>query len=509
MALSIIRPMDGPPEFLQRAVYSAEQVRALDRLASETHGISGYTLMTRAAEAALRVLRAEWPAARKVLVCCGAGNNGGDGYVLARLAAAAGLRVCVIAVVAPQRLRGDAAQAASDCTAAGVEIVPFDATGEQIFGFGPDVIVDALLGTGVDRALDGDFARAVALVNAAGVPVLALDLPSGLHADTGLPLGGAVRAAVTVTFVGFKQGLFLGVARDYCGRLELADLGVPAAAARSVRPPLQRLTIDDLRAALPPRARTAHKGDHGRLLVVGGAPGMSGAIRLAAEAALRTGAGLVYVATHPQSLAVVAAGRPEVMCHGVTRGAELDHLLGLVDGVVIGPGFGRSDWAKTLWQRVLRTALPLVVDADALNLLADEPRARGNWILTPHPGEAARLLERTTADIQLERYGAVRDLARRYAAVAVLKGACSLVATSPDHVHVCDRGNPGMATAGMGDVLSGVLGGLLVQHKDLSGAACAGVLLHALAGDSAAAGGERGLLAGDLMPELRRWANPS
>jgi NAD(P)H-hydrate epimerase len=509
MAVSIISAMDVPGQFLPRAVYSAQQVRELDRIAIEEHGIPGYTLMTRAAESALRILHAQWPAARKVLVYCGAGNNGGDGYVLARLAAAAGLRVCVLAVVPPARLRGDAALAARECAAAAVAIEPLDAAGRQLASFGPDVIVDALLGTGLDRPLDDDFARAVALVNSAGVPVLALDLPSGLHADTGLPLGGAVRATVTVTFVGLKQGLFLGVARDYCGRLEFADLGIAAAAARTVRAPLHRLTAADLSKALPPRARTAHKGDNGRVLLVGGAPGMSGAIRLAAEAALRTGAGLVYVATHPQSVAAVAAGRPEVMCHGVGGAAELTGLLDRADAVVIGPGLGRTAWASALWERVLQTDLPLVVDADALNALAAQPQARGNWLLTPHPGEAARLLERTAADVQLERLRAVRDLAERFAAVAVLKGACSLVATSPDQVFVCDRGNPGMATAGMGDVLAGVLGGLLAQRNDLASAARAGVLLHALAGDSAALDGERGMIASDLLPQLRRWANPS
>lgn len=501
--------MEGPDESLPRAVYRIEQVRALDRLAIEQCGIAGYTLMTRAAAAALDVLRAEWPRAHHVLVCCGAGNNAGDGYVLARLAAQAGLRAAVLAVVPRDALRGDAAQAERDCTAAGVPIAPFDAASGQVEAFGPDVIVDALLGTGATRALDGDYARAVALINDSGVPVLALDLPSGLHGDTGLTLGAAVRAAVTVTFVGLKTGLFLGVAREYCGRIELADLGVPASARRTQPPALERLVPADLRAALPRRSRTAHKGDHGRALLVGGAPGMSGAIRLAAEAALRAGAGLVYVAAHPQSVAIVAAGRPEVMCHAVAGASDLEPLLERADAVVIGPGLGQDEWASALLHRVLAAPVPLVVDADGLNLLAAAPVKRAHWILTPHPGEAARLLGRTAADVQLDRLGAVRTLVERYGGVAVLKGACSLVAVDTEHVHVCDRGNPGMAAAGMGDVLSGVIGGLLVQHQELGRAARAGVLLHALAGDSAAAAGERGLAAGDLLPEIRRWANPS
>ncbi|HLF11546.1 MAG TPA: NAD(P)H-hydrate dehydratase [Gammaproteobacteria bacterium] len=501
--------MKGSDQLLPRAIYSAAQVRELERIAIQERGIPSYTLMNRAAEAALRVLRAHWPSARKVLICCGAGNNAGDGYVLARLAAAAGLTVRVLALVPAERLQGDAARAARDCVAAGGAVDAFDATASPVLGFAADVVVDALLGTGLDRPLGADFERVVAGLNAASIPVLALDIPTGLHADTGLPLGNAIRASVTVTFVGLKQGLFLGVARDYCGVLEFADLDIPADSGRALRPPLNRLTAADLTAALPRRARTAHKGAHGRLLLVGGGPGMSGAIRLAAEAALRAGAGLADVATHPHSVATVMAGRPEIMCHAIETAESLDELLELADGVVAGPGLGRSEWSSALWRRILATDLPLVVDADALNMLAVSPHRRRNWILTPHPGEAARLLAKPAAEIQLDRLGAVSELARRYGAVAVLKGACSLIACTDDLTYVCDRGNPGMAAAGMGDVLAGVLGALVVQIKDLGQSARAGVLLHALAGDAAAEDGERGLLASDLMPQIRRWANPS
>jgi NAD(P)H-hydrate epimerase len=500
--------MKGSEPSLPSAIYSAAQVRELDRIAIEERGVEGYVLMSRAGEAALQTVQARWPSAHKLLVYCGAGNNAGDGYVLARFAAAAGFSVRVSALVPVRRLTGDAVRAARDCAAAGVRIDPFDADAEPTRDFTPDVIADALLGTGIDRPLHEDFAKAVALVNAGSTPVLALDVPSGLHADTGLPLGDAIRASVTVTFIGLKQGCFLGMARDYCGELELADLGVPAAWSAQLQPVLNRLMPADLKAALPRRARTAHKGAHGRLLLVGGGPGMSGAIRLAAEAALRAGAGLVEVATHPHSVATVMSGRPEIMCHPLETADELDRLLESADGVVVGPGLGRSAWSRALWQRVSAANLPLVVDADALNLLAETPTPRGRWILTPHPGEAARLLGTATAQIQRDRLAAVRALGERYSGVAVLKGACTLVAAA-DLVHVCDRGNPGMAVGGMGDVLAGVLGALVVQTNDLIRSARAGVLLHALAGDSAAEHGERGMLAADLLPQIRRWANPS
>jgi NAD(P)H-hydrate epimerase len=248
------------------------------------------------------------------------------------------------------------------------------------------------------------------------------------------------------------------------------------------------------------------------LLLVGGGPGMPGAIRLAAEAALRVGAGLVVVATHADSAAAVLAGRPEIICHSVASGAELQSLLRAADGVVAGPGLGQSPWAYGLWRELARSDVPLVLDADGLNLLAREPLTRDRWLLTPHPGEAARLLpDATVESIQRDRLAAARAVAARYRAITVLKGPNTLVATpsADEPIRVCDRGNPGMATGGTGDVLAGALGGLLVQTGDLALAARAGVLLHALAGDDAAKGGERGTVAGDLLPHLRAWANPS
>ncbi len=490
---------------LPAEIYTAEQVRTLDRIAIDEMGIPGYTLMCRAGEAALAALRRRWPEARTLAIYCGAGNNAGDGYVLARLASGNGLRARVIAVVSPERLSGDAARAWRDYREQGGAVEPFVASGVA----DEDLLVDALLGSGLDRELKGDFLAAVTAVASAGRPVLALDIPTGLHADSGLPLGAAVRADMTVTFVGLKQGLFVGSGADYRGALEFAGLEIPAAAHARMSPPLARLRGEAVRAILPPRARTAHKGNAGHLLLVGGAPGMSGAIRLAAEAALRCGAGLVRVATHPDSVSSVMAGRAEVMCAAVEDGKQLEPFLEAADGVVLGPGLGQSAWAKAVWERVLESDLPLVVDADALNLLAGNPRPRGGWVLTPHPGEAARLLATNTADVQLDRPGAATRIAGRFQGVVVLKGAGTLVAAAgKDRLRLCDRGNPGMATAGMGDVLAGILGGLLVQCGDLALAARAGVWIHACCGDAAAQDGERGMLAGDLMEHIRHAVNP-
>jgi NAD(P)H-hydrate epimerase len=494
-------------EQLPQPVYTTAQVRELDAAAIATCGVTAYELMCRAGAAALRVLSRRWPSARVLAVVCGVGNNAGDGLVLARLARAAGFGVRALLVAGADGLRGAAAQAATDARGAGVVLEPFAAARLR----GADVVVDALLGVGLARPVTGEFRAAIEAMDGTQAAVLALDVPSGLDADTGWPRPVAVRATVTITFVGLKQGLFLGTAVDHCGEIQFAGLDLPATLGASFTPALERIMLADLRRALPRRARSAHKGTAGRLLLVGGGPGMAGAIRLAAEAALRVGAGLVYVGTHPSNVAIVLAGRPEIICKSVSSEQDLEELIALADGAVLGPGLGQTPWAHALWRRLVESELPLVVDADGLNLLAAERREHGTWLLTPHAGEAARLLRSEVSDVQRDRYAAARSLAATFAAHVVLKGPNSLVAAPGAHAPlcVCDRGNPGLATGGTGDVLAGVLGSLLVQTRDLALAARAGVLLHALAGDAAAADGERGTLASDLLPHLRTWANPS
>ncbi|MFL2547418.1 MAG: NAD(P)H-hydrate dehydratase [Candidatus Rariloculaceae bacterium] len=490
---------------LPAEIYSAQQVRDLDRVAIEGQGIPAYELMCRAGAAALACIERDWPDVEGLTILCGAGNNAGDGYVLARLAAAAGLRIRVIAISSPENLTGAAANAWSDLQAAGGSIEPF--AGGVIFD--DDLIVDALLGTGLQRDLGGDYLAVVEAINAAPNPVLALDMPTGLEADSGMPMADAVQADVTISFVGLNSGLFLGLAPDYCGKLEFSDLDIPREVYRGSEYVLERLTSGVLREVLPPRRASSHKRSHGSLLLIGGSNGMAGAILLAGEAALRAGAGLVRVATHASSTAAVVAARPELMTLAVSEPSDLDEAIESADAIVIGPGLGQTAWARGLMERALASDLPVVLDADGLNLLAKQPAARGNWILTPHPGEAARLLQCDVATIQRDRMQAAIDLSDRYAAAVVLKGASSLVAAPGEApVAVCDRGNPGMATAGMGDVLAGVAGALRVQTGDNRLSMRAAVLLHALAGDAAVTDGQRGLVARDLMPHIRRYANP-
>ena len=491
------------------AIYSAAQVRALDAFEIEKRRVPGFTLMTRAAEGALKTLLDRWPRAKRVAVVCGSGNNGGDGYVLAKLARSAGLEALVFAATPPDKLTGDAHRAQEEWVAAGGRAHPFASDALS----GCDVIVDGLLGTGFRGPPRAETLAVIRAINAARRPVLALDVPSGVDADTGAVHEAAVRADVTVSFVAFKAGLFLGAGPEHTGVLLLDDLGIVPPALPQFAPLMRRIDASEIRQALPRRARESHKGTSGRVLVVGGGPGMPGALRLAAEAALRAGAGLVTAAGHPDNLVAVTATRPEIIYLPSDSTAALDGAIRAADVFAIGPGLGQGDWARRLWTQALRAdSTPAIVDADALNLLAQDPvKLRADWVMTPHPGEAARLLGSDTRAVQADRLGAARELHSKYGAVAVLKGAGTLIAAGAiDGVElsICDRGNPGMATAGMGDVLTGVIAGLRAQLGDSALAARLGVLIHALAGDSAAKSGERGLVASDVIAELRGWVNP-
>lgn len=486
-------------------LYRAESVRELDRIAIEALKIPGATLMARAGQAAFEMLRCDWPRTKTVAVVCGGGNNAGDGYVVARLAKEQGMDVRVGEVGDPARLSGDALDARIALDSAGVRPAPFTPHALE----GAEVLVDAVFGTGLDRKVEGRWASAIVSLNAASAPILALDIPSGLNADTGRIMGEAVRAAATVSFIGLKQGLFTGDGPDCCGRITFRDLGVPESIYQQ-RPPDARLDrLEHFHAALGARPRGAHKGRFGHLLVIGGDSGYTGAARLAAEAALRGGAGLVSVASRAAHAHVINAGRPEIMAHGVETKSDLDPLIHRASVIAVGPGLGRSSWAKRMLESALAAKKPLVVDADGLNLLAQKKRVRlsSSGVITPHPGEAGRLLKSSAAEVEADRFAALSSLVERYGCVCVLKGAGTLTAAPDGEVHVCADGNPGMATGGMGDVLTGVVAALMAQGMTAESAARAGVCMHARAGDLAAGRLERGTLASDLIPYLRVLVN--
>lgn len=490
---------------LPSALYAAAQVQEMDRISMQQFSIPGDVLMQRAGSAAFDLLRERWPEAKKLLVLVGTGNNGGDGFVVARLALQAGISVKVMQVGDRERLRGDAQTNALRYAALSGEWIDF----VGVLPRDADVVVDAVFGTGLQRKVEGQWAQALEAINALPTPVLAIDIPSGLQADTGNVLGIAVRADASISFIGLKQGMFTGEAPAYCGDIYFDALDVPAKVYASQILLARRLDWSRQKKLLSPRSPTAHKGEFGHVLAIGGSMGFGGAARLCAEATLRTGAGLVSLATRSEHVAAVLATRPEIMAHGVGSASQLQSLLDKSNVLALGPGLGMQEWGRGLWDKAMASGIPVVLDADGLNLLAENPHRRDNWVLTPHPGEAARLLDCSVADIQANRFQAVEKLQQRYGGTVVLKGAGTLVAdegTRP--VAVCTDGNPGMASGGMGDVLTGVIAGLVAQGWKMPKAAELAVCLHGAAADKAARAGMRGLLAMDLMSHIRRLVNP-
>jgi ADP-dependent NAD(P)H-hydrate dehydratase / NAD(P)H-hydrate epimerase len=473
--------MPQSPDNLPLALYSAAQVRDLDaRLIAA--GTPGFELMTRAAHAIWRALRRRWPDAGVLTVLAGRGNNAGDGYLVAALAQRAGWRVQVLAVGDAAQLQGDAALARDEALACSVNIQPWSECAPL-----QGVVLDALLGTGLQGAVREPYVQAIRLLNASGLPVLAVDIPSGLCADTGQVLGVAVRAQLTVTLIGLKLGLFTGAAPDWVGELQFDDLQADPVQVAQQPCAAQRLAGSNV-ARVPVRSPTVHKGQLGHVLVVAGDRGFAGAGLLAAHSALRGGAGLVSLATRPEHLPAAQARLPEVMAAGVASANQLMALGQSASVWVVGPGLGQQAWGRSLLSAAACAQVPQVWDADALNLLAQGAvTLPAGAVITPHPGEAARLLDCTAAQVQADRPAAARALARRYQVVCVLKGAGTLVADPAGALLLCDRGHPAMAGAGLGDVLAGLIGALLAQGMSAMDAAGLSVYLHALAGERLAA----------------------
>jgi hydroxyethylthiazole kinase-like uncharacterized protein yjeF len=491
-------------------LYTAEQVRRLDKCAIEGHAIPGIELMERAGGSTFDAARLAFPSARKYRVFCGGGNNGGDGYIVARLAQEAGLDAVVCALKDPAGLHGDAAIAAARWREAGGAVQFWPPENMEAC----DLVFDAMLGTGLDREPAGDYGAAVDFINQSGQAVVAVDIPSGLNADTGVAMGRAVAANMTVTFIGSKRGLFTADGPDYAGEVRFYDLDTPQS-VRDSEPDCGILIQESLLSELlPARRRNSHKGSYGWMLGVGGNSGMSGAVRLAGEAALRSGAGKVTLATRSEHAGLVNLGCPELMVRGIEEAGQLQELRGQVDVLVTGIGLGQTSWSEDMLQACLKSTAPVVIDADGLNLLArmslESAELRGNnWIMTPHPAEAGRLLNCSSLEIQSDRVGAALRMAERYQAVVALKGCGTVIAEPQGRYAICPFGNPGMASAGTGDVLAGVIGAMVAQGLNLWHATLAGVLAHALAGDLAAAQtGERGMLASDIMAHLPAVLNP-
>lgn len=483
-------------------IWSADALRRAEKEAADALGLTLYELMRRAGEAAFERAYEYYPENRCWLIVCGHGNNGGDGYVVARLAQSRGIQVTLVSLDSEKPLPKEASTAREEWLNAGGTIHAADiAWPEDI-----TLIIDGLLGTGLQSAPRENVAELIARVNAHPAPVVALDIPSGLNAQTGTTPGAVIQAAHTITFIALKPGLLTGKARDVVGRLHHHALGLEGWLAGQTTA-LSRFDASKLADWLPPRRPTSHKGDHGKLVIIGGEPGTAGAIRMSGEAALRAGAGLVRVLTHRDNIAPILTARPELMVHELTS-RSLEESLQWADVVAIGPGLGQGEWGKNALRQVENFRKPMVWDADALNLLAINPDKRHNRVLTPHPGEAARLLNVSAAEIESDRLHSAQRLVKRYGGVVVLKGAGTIVASDAGETGIIDAGNAGMASGGMGDVLTGIIAALLGQQLTPYDAACAGCVAHGEAADRLAARyGTRGMLATDLST-LRRVVNP-
>ncbi len=511
-------------QFRQMRILNADQMREADRRTIQDIGIASLVLMENAGRQVVAAIESLYPdlSERRIAIVCGKGNNGGDGFVVARTLQQRGFDVSVFLIGSVADVKGDARINLEILGRLGQTLVEVaDETAWELHGAevtGHDLIIDAMFGTGLTTPLTGIYETVVADINDAGVPIVAIDMPSGMSADTSDLIGDCIEATVTVTLGAPKLPLVLPPAEMKSGEVVIADIGIPADIFEQLDgPEIELLTRERMRALITPRAPDSHKGDFGRVMVVAGSVGKSGAAVLCAQGALRSGAGLVTVASPRACQPAIAAQAVEYMTEGLDETPEgtvhysaVDAVLGIdADVIVAGPGLGRGEGVTTFVRELLdKCEGPLVLDADALNAFADEPallvgREGRDLIITPHPGEMARLVGCTVEDLQADRMGIATDFAKRHRLYLVLKGYRTLVVTPDEKVFVNPTGSPGMATGGTGDVLAGMIGAWLAQLLDAEAACKLAVYLHGSAGELADAdSGEVSMTAGDLVDHI-------
>ena len=490
----------------EKYVFSSSTVADIDADAiNQNEPGYGFQLMEEAARFSFKILKSECP--ETISVFCGTGNNAGDGYLLAKYAIESGLNTRVITIESEDKLRGDAKRAMDEFKQTGGEVERWSSEIE----LNSDWIVDAIFGIGLNRKLEMLHQDVIHAINQSKSRTLSIDIPSGLCGNTGKIFGSAVSADLTTTYVGKKSGLYLDSGPECTGKIFFSDLGIDESFYSKSSPMIYIISDTDVSDVLVHRGQTTHKGDHGHVLLIGGNNGMEGALRIAAEASLRAGSGLVSVLSTSESCEIINQIRPEVMCHDASKVGSISSLVDKADIIGIGPGLGTDDWAVNLYNQALASEKHLVLDADALNILSSEIRERGNWTLTPHPGEAARLLDTSVSDIQSDRINAISEISNKYSANVLLKGKFSLIkCPNSDFSSMITSGNPGMATAGMGDLLTGVISSFLGQFGTNDAAKIISVAahIHSKAGDLASEDGERGLIASDLLTCIRKLVNP-
>jgi ADP-dependent NAD(P)H-hydrate dehydratase / NAD(P)H-hydrate epimerase len=507
---------------------NAAESRQVDLLSQQKYGVESYGLMTRAGEAVAEEIAARWSSSgalgQGVLMVAGKGNNGGDGMVAARRLKQLGVGVRAVLLSSAAALKGDAAKACADFSAAGgkVEQVEDEPALRRAMASKTALVVDAIFGTGLNAAIQGLPALAIDLIDRHGAPVVAVDIASGVNSDTGAIMGAAVRASLSVTFGFAKLGHVSYPGAANCGDLKIVDIGFPAAALADVAPKGRYLEAEDVRPLIRHRTANSHKGNFGHPLIIAGGLGKSGAALLSSRAALRTGSGLVTAAIPRCVAAVVAGGQAELMTEPMPDAgghfaatATIERLRELIErktALVFGPGVEANSDTRELLRFLIREGAsaerPLLIDADGLNTLAEmKPeqarKAQGPIVMTPHPGEMARLLAQDTRAVNADRIGAARRLCELTGGYCLLKGNRTVIAGPDGSIYVNSTGNPGMATPGMGDALSGILGSMLGQGMAPLDAMALGVFIHGAAADRLAASlGPVGYIAGDLIAEL-------
>lgn len=506
----------------------AETIRSIDRAAVERYGITGLELMENAGKGVADIVKREASSSNgRIAIVAGKGNNGGDGYVAARHLHNYGFKVTVFSLCRTDELKGDAAANAASWIKMGGEarevLSSADLRATESLLRHSSVIIDAIFGTGLEKIVSGVHAEAIDLVNSLDKKVISIDIPSGVHATTGAVLGRAIKAHITATMAMPKLGLVLFPGRSFAGAFEVVDIGVPREMVEDEAIRWNIITEGDLRKSLKPRKPESHKSTHGHLLVLAGSPGMTGAAYMAAVSAMRAGAGLATLGV-PESLnAIMEVKTTEVMSIGLPETPErtlgtvsFDAIKAMLPGktaVIIGPGVGSSVEMMRLIEMLVReVSVPLVIDADGLNSIAPKAamlkEAKAEVVLTPHPGEMARLLDVGAKDVQSDRMGSALRLVEMTGATVVLKGAGTIIAAPSGRVYINTTGNPGLATAGTGDVLAGMLAGFLAQGYSPEEAASAAVYIHGLAGDEVKkTQGELGMMAMDLVPLIPRLLN--
>lgn len=499
-------------------------MREADRRTIQDIGIPSLVLMENAGRQAVAAMESIFQdlSDRRVAVLAGKGNNGGDGFVVARTLLQRGIDVSVFLVGQVVEVKGDARINLEILGRLGLTVVEISDEGQWELHFseisGHTLLVDALFGTGLRSALSGIYETIIADINGSGIPVVAIDLPSGMSADTPDLIGDCVEATLTVTLGAPKIPLVLPPAEQKAGEVVIADIGIPLDVIETLEGPrLELMTRDRMRALINPRAADAHKGDFGRVLIVAGSRGKTGAAVLAAQGALRSGAGLVTLATPRSCVPIIAAHAPDYMTEpleetidGTIDFAAAEYVLSLdADVLAVGPGLGRGEGVTTFMRELLeRSEVPLVFDADALNAFADEPaalvgREGRDLIITPHPGEMARLVGCTVEDVQANRLGIARDFAAAHKVYVILKGYRTLIATPDGKAFINPTGSPGLATGGTGDVLTGMLAAWLAQLLDAEAACMLATYVHGAAGELADAdSGEVSMIASDVVEHI-------